>query len=186
MNKLQVILKKISDVQPADYNPRNITSESLAGLKQSLTEFGFVEPLVVNTRTGNLVGGHQRLKAATELGMQVVPVVEIDLPEEKEKALNITLNNTKISGYFTDGLQDILSDLSETLGEEFLASLKLNELEISNEWSSGLDQVDSTEETLDGILEVIKVRCPQEIKDEVLMLLKRAILESSLEGVEVG
>lgn len=89
---LQIQHLPISSVRPADYNPRKISAEQMARLKRSLTEFGFVDPIIVNSRTGNIVGGHQRVAAAEALGYETVPVVEVDLDDAKEKALNVALN----------------------------------------------------------------------------------------------
>jgi len=55
-----------------------------------------VEPIVWNKRTGNIVGGHQRLKVLLDMGMREVDCVVVDLDEAKEKALNLALN--KIQG----------------------------------------------------------------------------------------
>ena len=48
----------------APYNPRTISDHDLVALGRSMTTFGVVEPVVVNKRTGRVVGGHQRVKAA--------------------------------------------------------------------------------------------------------------------------
>ncbi len=53
---------KIADLKPADYNPRTISTEQLQRLKKSLDEFGDLSGIIFNRQTGNLVGGHQRLK----------------------------------------------------------------------------------------------------------------------------
>jgi DNA modification methylase len=89
----------ISDINPAAYNPRKDLRPDDAHYKflvKSIDEFGCVEPLVWNEHTGNLVGGHQRLKVLSAQGAKEVEVSVVDLPIEKEKALNIALN--KISG----------------------------------------------------------------------------------------
>src|SRR5574341_906784 len=88
---------KISQINPAPYNPRlDLKPGDLAyeKLKRSITEFGFVEPLVWNKRTGHLVGGHQRFKILVARGVKEVDVSVVDLPLHREKALNIALNKT--------------------------------------------------------------------------------------------
>ena len=117
---------KIADVKPAPYNPRSITDAAFAGLKESLKKFGLVDPLIVNSRTGYLVGGHQRLKAAESIGMKTVPVVELDLSPAEEKALNITLNNQGISGDFNEGLKELLDEIQVELGDDFMNELEFN------------------------------------------------------------
>ena len=103
----------ISKINPAVYNPRKNLKPGDADydkLKKSIDEFGCVEPLIWNKRTGNLVGGHQRLKILKERGDKEVEVSVVDLGDQKEKTLNIALN--KISG---DWDMPLLKDLLEEL-----------------------------------------------------------------------
>ncbi len=103
----------IDKIKPAVYNPRKDLKPGDAEyekLKKSLNEFALVEPLIWNSRSGNLVGGHQRLKVLKELGYKEVEVSVVDLPDNKEKALNIALN--KISGEWD---MPLLKDLLEEL-----------------------------------------------------------------------
>ncbi|MHC4167923.1 MAG: DNA modification methylase, partial [Planctomycetota bacterium] len=89
----------IQKINPAPYNPRKDLKPGdleYQKLLKSLDEFDCVEPLVWNKRTGNLVGGHQRFKILQARGDREVLCSVVDLPFEKEKALNIALN--KISG----------------------------------------------------------------------------------------
>jgi len=85
----------IASLNPAEYNPRILTDEQKDNIKNSLTKFGFVNPIVVNdnpNRKNILIGGHQRLKVAQEMGYTEVPVVYVNLNEEQERELNIRLN----------------------------------------------------------------------------------------------
>ena len=89
----------IDKIKPATYNPRkNLQPDDpeYKKIKKSIDEFGFIEPLIWNERTGNLVGGHQRLKILKERGDKEVEVSVVDLDENREKILNIALN--KIQG----------------------------------------------------------------------------------------
>lgn len=101
-------LKKL---KPAKYNPRDIDDDALAGLKASVERFGLVEPIVWNKRTGNVVGGHQRLKVLQAQGETEAQVQVVDLSPTEEKALNLTLNNYKIEGHFTDDALGLLDEL---------------------------------------------------------------------------
>jgi DNA modification methylase len=104
----------LSKIKPAVYNPRKDLKPGdpeYEKLKKSLSEFDIVEPLVWNKRTGNLVGGHQRLKLLKERGDKQVDVSVVDLPDEKEKALNLALN--KISGEWDfPRLKDLLEEIN--------------------------------------------------------------------------
>lgn len=120
--------KKIDELTPAPYNPRKITKIELERLKRSLSEFGYVEPVIWNKATGYVVGGHQRLKALKELGIEEVECVVIDVPEDKEKALNIALN--KISGdWDSDKVFEILDDLDNNKFDITLTGFEMADLE---------------------------------------------------------
>jgi len=107
---MQIEKMKVSDLKYAPYNPRKIDDKELAKLKRSISEFGYVEPIVWNERTGFVVGGNQRLKVLRELGIEEVDVVVVDLDDAKEKALNVALN--KISGEWDfPKLKDLLIDI---------------------------------------------------------------------------
>ena len=103
----------IAQIVPAKYNPRkNLTPKDAEykKLKRSIEKFGYVEPIIINERTGNVVGGHQRLKVLQDIGIKEIEVSVVDLSEAEEKALNIALN--KISGEWD---MPLLKDLLEEL-----------------------------------------------------------------------
>lgn len=108
--------KNTRDLLPAEYNPRKDLKPGDAEyekLKRSITEFGYVEPVIWNKTTGRVVGGHQRLKVLMDMGITEVECVVVELSEEKEKALNIALN--KISGEWDkDKLALLITDLQGT------------------------------------------------------------------------
>lgn len=105
----------INQINPASYNPRKQLKpgdKEFEKLRRSLEEFGCVEPLILNSRTGNLVGGHQRLSVLKTLGRSKVEVVMVDLTLEREKTLNIALN--KIDGEWDEPLlAELLTEISE-------------------------------------------------------------------------
>ena len=114
--------KKVTDLVPADYNPRKALKPGDAEyekLKRSLEQFGYVEPIIWNATTGHVVGGHQRLTVLRDLGVTEVDCVVVEMDREKEKALNIALN--KISGEWDkEKLALLIADLQ---GTEFDVSL---------------------------------------------------------------
>lgn len=116
-------------LKPADYNPRDISERALQGLQGSVGEFGVVQPVVWNRRTGNVVGGHQRLRALPE-GTSETDVVEVDLPPERERALNLALNNAHVAGHWTPDLRGLLDGLQDDLGDALMESLRLDDLRV--------------------------------------------------------
>jgi ParB-like chromosome segregation protein Spo0J len=128
---MEIVSIPIDQINPAPYNPRRDLKPGDAeydSLKKAITEFDIVEPLVMNRRGNILVGGHQRLKVLRELGYTEVDVSVVDLPENKEKALNLALN--KISGDWDNArLKDILQELDVGDMDMSLTGFNLEEIE---------------------------------------------------------
>ncbi|MHB8868423.1 MAG: site-specific DNA-methyltransferase [Thermoleophilia bacterium] len=103
----------LDSLTPDPANPRRISEKDLEALTRSLREFGLVDPLVARRETRVVIGGHQRLLAARKLGLRTVPVVFLDLSEERARLLNVALN--KISGEFDPELLGrLLAGLAES------------------------------------------------------------------------
>lgn len=105
----------VGRLKPAPYNPRIDLKPGMPEyerLERSLDEFELVQPIVWNECTGHVVSGHQRLEILKSRGASEVPCVVVSLSEEREKALNITLNNVRVGGEW-DGekLVDVMAEL---------------------------------------------------------------------------
>ena len=128
---MQVSKIPIGQLKPAKYNPRKDLKPSdpeYKKLKRSMQEFGYVEPIVWNKRTGNIVGGHQRYKVLLDMGMQEVDCVVVELDEAKEKALNLALN--KIQGDWDYAkLKDLLEELDTGEFDLELTGFDMDEIE---------------------------------------------------------
>lgn len=123
---------KLSDLKPADYNPRIELKPGMAEyekLKTSILEFDLIDPPIFNIQTGNLVGGHQRVAVAKDLGLyEEIDVSIVDLPLEKEKALNVALN--KIFGKWDEEkLTELLLDLSDNQELQVLTGFDEKEID---------------------------------------------------------
>ncbi|MGS3990876.1 ParB N-terminal domain-containing protein [Staphylococcus pseudintermedius] len=114
-------LKKmnINDLQPANYNPRvdlEEHDEEYQKIKRSIKKIGYVDPIIWNKKTNNIVGGHQRFKVLKDLGYQEVDVSVVDLDEQAEKTLNIALN--KVEGdWDADKLKEVIEELDASMRE---------------------------------------------------------------------
>ena len=103
---------RIKDLIPASYNPRKKLKpgdKEFEKIKNSITEFGYVEPIIVNSDM-TIIGGHQRATVLQTLGYDEIDCIVIEIDKTKEKALNIALN--KITGEWN---QELLADLIEDL-----------------------------------------------------------------------
>lgn len=119
--KIEIVRMKLADLKPASYNPRRISEEALGGLGRSIDKFGVLSHIVWNKRSGNVVGGHQRLRCLLDAGETESDVVVVDLNDNEEVALNITLNNRHIRGDFTRDIMEQLRVSEARLGSEFKA-----------------------------------------------------------------
>ncbi len=126
-NDLKVVYVSIRNLKPATYNPRKWSEEAIAGLKESISKFGLVDPIIVNgaeSRKNVVIGGHFRLKIANDLEYKEVPVVYVTIPDiEVEKELNIRLNKN---------LGEFDLDLLSEFNEEFLSKVGFSSEELDD------------------------------------------------------
>ncbi len=115
-----VSMFRLDQLKPAVYNPRVIVAEALEGLTNSLSKFGCVEPIVVNTRGRKnvIVGGNQRFKALQNLGITECLCVTVDCSKTDEKMLNLTLNNPQIQGDFIKKIVEYIEQLRQELPDD--------------------------------------------------------------------
>ena len=140
----------IGDLKPAIYNPRKISEKQKEELKTSIQSFGFVDPIIVNdhkTRKGVVIGGHQRLAIAKELGMRTVPVVLMNLPEAKERELNLRLNKNV-------GEWDI--DLLKSFDVGELLSVGFDDQDMQDIWADTLSVEDDGFDVEKAVAEIKK------------------------------
>ena len=113
MSAMQWKTLSVEALRPAAYNPRKKLKpgdKEYEKIKNSIQEFGYVEPIIVNYDM-TVIGGHQRLTVLKDLGYTEVQCVEVHIEDEnKVKALNVALN--KITGSWNEQLlADLIVDL---------------------------------------------------------------------------
>ena len=146
--KIKIEYLPINQLKLCEYNPRKISEKDFNDLIKSLSKFGTVDPLIINSdkqRYGTVVGGNQRLLALKKLGYSEIPVVKINIPDiNLEKELNIRLNRNQ--GEFE---WKLLADFDE----EFLS-----EIGFSSEELDTIFDVDPTPEIFDLERELKKLQ----------------------------
>lgn len=162
---MEIKIMPITDLVRASYHPRKKAKPGDAvyeKLKRSIIEFGYVDPIIWNSRTGNIVGGHQRIEVLRDLGVSETEVSIVDLPLEKEKALNIALN--KISGEWDMPLlKDLIIEL-ETLDID-IELTGFDEAEIER-----LLLRDVIEDDFDAAAEAEKIKTPVTRRGDIYQL----------------
>ena len=164
-NKLTVEQVPIEQLKPCDYNPRKWTEQARKGLTASLDQFGFVQPIVVNSapkRKGIIIGGNFKLDIAREKGLKTLPVVWVNIPDiKKEKELNIRLNKNQ-----WEWDNDLLADFDEAM----LADVGFD--------SKELDKIfkDETDDDFDADKEAEKIITPTSKQGEIYQLGKHRLM----------
>jgi DNA modification methylase len=93
--QLQTVYHPVGALIFAEYNPRQLTKDQYKSLRDSMERFGLVDPVIINKhpdRENIVIGGHQRLRIAKDMGIDKVPCVELSLDLNQEKELNVRLN----------------------------------------------------------------------------------------------
>jgi hypothetical protein len=110
---LQVVYKATSSLIPDPRNARTHPKRQIEQIAASMRAFGFTNPILADPQ-GNLIAGHGRLRAAKEMGLAEVPVIELaGLSEPQKKALRLADNKIALNaGWDVEILKLELADLS--------------------------------------------------------------------------
>lgn len=113
-----------SEIHFASYNPRTISDEARKKLKKNLQTVGLLGGIVWNSRTGNLISGHQKVSimdavnrydATTEDNDYEFRAEVVDFDEKTEKEQNLFMNNRAVQGtYDDDMLRELLQEIDYT------------------------------------------------------------------------
>ena len=174
---------KIDDIKPASYNPRKIDTKNFKKLSDSIEKFGLVDPIIINLKNHNIIGGHQRFdylyyeKKDTELHLielgdigWVFSDTDLSIKDENhEKALNLALN--RISGEWKyDELNNILDELAEVNLDEITGfEYNLDDIEYEYVPLEYEDEDDLKDELIDEIEEIEEDYKPQTpVEDNII------------------
>lgn len=149
-----------SEIKNAPYNPRIMDAKAKKRLRQNIAKHGLVAALTWNRRTGNLVGGHQRLEQLDSLEKDKdyeLTVCVIDVDEREEAALNVQLNNPSMQGEWDF---DKLANMTEEFDLDLKDDLGFTETDIDLmfEGDDRFSQLFETQEgeNMRGDLEAVK------------------------------
>lgn len=133
MENLKIEYLPVGSLKPYEKNAKKHPAEQVEHIANSIREFGFRQPLVID-KDNVLVIGHGRLLAAKKLGLDTVPCVRADdLTEEQIKALRLADNKTNESEWDFDLLGGELDDIFDIDMEQFGFDLEENSKEQNGE-----------------------------------------------------
>jgi len=164
VNKWKIEKVDLKDVKPFDRNPRSMSEKARSGLRASMERFGYVEPIVWNKTTGNIVGGHQRYEELKKKGVKKATMVVVELPPERELAANLTLNNPEIEGEWDEPALALLEQVKDA-DEDLYNALNMDDLQSSIEAMAPRQgeesyEDDNREVDIDGMMEEADTKCP--------------------------
>lgn len=154
--KNRIIGSGFEDPKKIRRNPQNWRTHSdtqSIALQSVLNEVGWVQEVIINKRTGNLVDGHLRVQIAAQKNEKEIPVKYVDLSEEEEELILITFD--PISA-IARADKDILANLIENIETE---NEILHEFIKDVEFSHGLSSLDPMEEW-EGMPEFVQEEDP--------------------------
>lgn len=135
---------------PFDRNPRTHSPAQVAQIAASITEFGFNNPILVDSKAG-IIAGHGRLLAAQKLQLKDVPVIVLDhLSEAQKRAYVVADNQIALNAGWDDQL--LSAELAALQGQDFDLDLmgfddhELERLLAAQEATEGLTDEDSVPE----------------------------------------
>lgn len=146
---MEIIYKKIDGLIPYENNPR-INDEAIEYVKNSIKEFGFKVPIVID-KNNVIIAGHTRLKASKELNIKEIPcIIADDLTEEQVKAFRLADNKVAEKSMWD------YTKLDEELGNILDIDMRMFDFNINTEDL----ELDYEEEPEEGIEKKI-CKCPK-------------------------
>lgn len=127
MEQLEIIYKPIKQLKPYKKNAKKHPKEQVEKIANSIKEFGFTQPVIVD-KDNCVVAGHGRILGAKKAGMKEVPTVALEnITEEQIKAYRLVDNKLNESEWDEGLLKDSLEEIFEMDMEMFGFSMDVLE-----------------------------------------------------------
>lgn len=115
MQKLNIVYRQIKDLKPYKKNAKKHTKEQVEKIANSIKEFGFTQPVIID-KNMSVVAGHGRILGAKKAGLKNVPTVMLEeLTEEQIKAYRLVDNKLNESEWDYSLLDEELENLTEDI-----------------------------------------------------------------------
>lgn len=115
MEELNIVYKPIKELKPYKKNAKKHSKEQVEQIANSIKEFGFTQPVIID-KHNSVVAGHGRILGAKKAGLKQVPTVCLeDLTEEQIKAYRLVDNKLNESEWDYSLLDEELENLTEDI-----------------------------------------------------------------------
>ncbi|WP_284068755.1 ParB/Srx family N-terminal domain-containing protein, partial [Escherichia coli] len=119
--KLKIVYRPLQELSPYAHNARTHSTEQVAQLVESIKQFGWTNPVLIDEK-GEIIAGHGRVMAAEMLKMDSVPVIVLSgLTDEQKKAYRLTDNRLPMNAGWDEDL--LRMELSDLINADFDVSL---------------------------------------------------------------
>ena len=185
----RIELWPVERLVPYDRNSRLHNPQQVAQIAASIVEFGFTNPVLVDSNDG-IVAGHGRLAAARELGLKTIPVVVLDHLSERQRRAYVIADN-KLALNASWDVDVLASELGELRDDGFdldLVGFTDAEIEglMADGWASDIDAIDKIEEKDSTAKGKITISFNEWDREQVREAVTNLIDSLGIEGVEVG
>lgn len=176
MQALTVSYQRPSEITTYENNSRTHSDDQIRQIRDSITEFGFTNPLLVDEES-RLIAGHGRLQAAMELELEAVPTIVLEGLSDTQKAAYVIADNKLAlnAAWNMDILMQEIQNLQEDGFDVDLLGFDPSELQ-AEELDYGLLEDIDTEQELremnENVMRGIQIEFEQQHYDEAQELIK--------------
>ena len=134
MDKIQIVYKKIGDLKPYKKNAKKHPKEQVERIANSIKEFGFTQPVIID-KDNCVVAGHGRILGAKKAGLKTIPTVKLEsLTEEQIKAYRLVDNKLNESDWDKKTLKEELDELYGIISmDDFGFGVLIEDIDIMQE-----------------------------------------------------
>ncbi|EFN3995392.1 TPA: tail fiber assembly protein [Escherichia coli] len=151
--KLKIVYRPLQELSPYAHNARTHSPEQVAQLVESIKQFGWTNPVLIDEK-GEIIAGHGRVMAAEMLKMDSVPVIVLSgLTDEQKKAYRLADNRLPMNAGWDEDL--LRMELSDLINADFDVSLTgFIPTEIDELLTDVLPGIREAEETKNNLMQV--------------------------------
>jgi ParB-like chromosome segregation protein Spo0J len=183
--KMEIVWLDPRELKPWKNNAKDHPPEQVEAIAEQIRKFDWDQPAVI-APDKTILKGHGRQLAALLLDCKIPCVIKHNLTPEDQVAIRIADNKVAESRWNHDKLKIDFEFLMGVKYDMALTGHAPSSVEvIMTNWESDIAKVEKVKPNLEGIEAVIKVRCPQAMKETVLKVVSEAVNNAGLQAVTV-
>jgi len=185
MERLEIVWKDPAELIAWRNNAKDHPPEQIDELVRQIKKFGWDQPAVITP--GNVIlKGHGRQLAAIKLKSKIPCIVKTDLSEADQIAIRIADNKVAESRWNNDKLRTDFEFLQSVNYDMDLTAFNDSAINlVMTDWETDIAAVDKHKPNLEGIEAIVRVHCPQALRDRVYAVVMEAIRNAGINGVSV-